>query len=330
MALRKRTNGIYFTDFRAPDGRRVRRCTGTRKKNEAQEYHDRLKAELWRVAKLGDRPDRTWREAVVKWFEEQTHKTTLWQDKARFKWLDPYLGDKKLSEITREVLDDIARAKRQEGVSDATVNRYMALVRAVLRKAWREWEWIDRVPKVPMRKEPSRRIRYLTETEAERLLAELPAHIADMARFTLATGLRENNVTRLTWDQVDMDRRVAWIHPDQAKARRAIRVPLGKVAMEVLNRQFGNHPTYVFTFRGKPVRRANNTAWRKATKRVGLVDFRWHDLRHTWASWAVMNGTPVYIVQELGGWESPEMVRRYAHLAPEHLAKYADAAMPVG
>jgi integrase len=54
------------------------------------------------------------------------------------------------------------------------------------------------------------------------------------------------------------------------------------------------------------------------------MDFRWHDLRHTWASWHVQAGTPLHILQELGGWESPEMVRRYAHLAPEHLAAHAE------
>ena len=55
-----------------------------------------------------------------------------------------------------------------------------------------------------------------------------------------------------------------------------------------------------------------------------VADFRWHDLRHTWASWHVQNGTPLFALQELGGWESPEMVRRYAHLSAEHLAPYAD------
>jgi len=330
MALRKRINDIWFTDFTAPDGRRIRRCTGTRKKREAQEYHDRLKAELWRVAKLGDKPDRTWREAVVKWLEEMTHKATLKDDRARFIWLDPHLGDKKLGEIDRETIVQIAKAKKDEKVSDATVNRYMALIRAVLRRAWKEWEWTDRVPKVPIRKEPNRRVRYLSQQEANRLLKLLPPHLSDMAQFTLATGLREQNVCKLSWEQVDMERRIAWIHPDQAKARRAIRVPLGQVALDILSRQVGNHPVYVFTHKGEVIRRCNNTGWRNALVKAGIENFRWHDLRHTWASWAVMNGTPIYIVQELGGWESPEMVRRYAHLAPEHLAKYADAAMPVG
>ena len=65
-------------------------------------------------------------------------------------------------------------------------------------------------------------------------------------------------------------------------------------------------------------------AWYAASVRAGIADFRWHDLRHTWASWHVQQGTPLYALQELGGWESPEMARRYAHLAAEHLAPWAD------
>jgi integrase len=65
-------------------------------------------------------------------------------------------------------------------------------------------------------------------------------------------------------------------------------------------------------------------AWYAALERAGIADFRWHDLRHTWASWHVQQGTPLYALQELGGWESPEMVRRYAHFAAEHLAPWAD------
>ena len=57
---------------------------------------------------------------------------------------------------------------------------------------------------------------------------------------------------------------------------------------------------------------------------AGIADFRWHDLRHSWASWHVQAGTPLHVLQELGGWESVEMVRRYAHLSSDHLAEYVD------
>lgn len=80
----------------------------------------------------------------------------------------------------------------------------------------------------------------------------------------------------------------------------------------------------MFSFRGKPITQVSTKAWYATLERAGIADFRWHDLRHTWASWHVQQGTPLYALQELGGWESPEMVRRYAHLAAEHLAPWAD------
>jgi integrase len=76
-------------------------------------------------------------------------------------------------------------------------------------------------------------------------------------------------------------------------------------------------------YKGKPVLRANNHAWIKALARAGIANFRWHDLRHTWASWHVQAGTPLNALQELGGWSDYKMVLRYAHLAPEHLAHHA-------
>ena len=69
--------------------------------------------------------------------------------------------------------------------------------------------------------------------------------------------------------------------------------------------------------------RPNTKAWKKALRRAGISDFRWHDLHHTWASWHVQAGTPLHVLQELGGWETEAMVKRYAHLAPEHLAEHA-------
>jgi integrase len=63
-----------------------------------------------------------------------------------------------------------------------------------------------------------------------------------------------------------------------------------------------------------------STAWDKAKRRAGIEDFRFHDLRHTWASWHVQSGTSLPELMELGGWSSYEMVLRYAHLAPERLS----------
>jgi len=323
MSLRKR-GGIWWLDIRAPNGERIRRTTETANKAQAQEFHDRLKSELWRVAKMGDRPQHTWNEAVVRWLRESSHKATIDQDKAHLRWLDAYLAGKQLDSISRTMVDRITEAKLAEGVRNATVNRVLEVLRAILRKCVNEWEWLDRTPKIRMLKEPTRRIRFLSGEEAQRLLGALPPHLADMAAFTLATGLRRANITGLLWSQVDVVRRLAWIHPDQAKARRAIAVPLNAQALSLVTKQVGKHPTHVFSFRGKPLYQVSTKAWYQALERAGIHDFRWHDLRHTWASWHVQMGTPLFALQELGGWESTEMVRRYAHLSAAHLAPYAD------
>lgn len=320
-----RRSGVWWVRFTGPNGRRIRKSTGTVERAKAQEYHDQLKHELWRVHKLGEKPRRTWQDAVVRYLKETPHKASHMEDKRHFKWIDKYLRGKYLDEMTRDMVERVKDAKLATGVANATCNRMLAVVRAVLRKAAYDWEWMDRVPKVSMLPESKRRIRWITREEAEHLLSMLAEHQAEVVRFSLATGLRKSNVTHIEWSQIDLARRMAWVHPDQAKARKAIPVPLNAEAMLVLRRQQGKHAVYVFSYRGHaPVTGVNGQPWREAVKRAGIKNFRWHDLRHTWASWHAQQGTPLHVLQELGGWETAEMVRRYAHLAPEHLAEYAD------
>jgi integrase len=102
-----------------------------------------------------------------------------------------------------------------------------------------------------------------------------------------------------------------------------IHVTLNATALEVLNKQLGKHTALLFTYYGKPVTQVNAKAWRAALKRAGIENFRWHDFRHTWASWLTQQGVPLNVIQEIGAWESPEMVRRYAHVAPEQFATHA-------
>jgi len=317
MALYKRGK-TWWVSFTDPSGQRIRRSAGTEDRKAAQEYHDRLKAERWRVHQLGEKPRRTWQEAVVRWLREKEHKADIGKDVAKLKWLHPYLGERYLDEIDRDQVEVIAQAKKDEA-SPSTANRYLALLRAILRAARDDWEWIDKVPRVRLFPEPKRRVRWITREEAQRLLSALPSHLAAMAAFSLATGLRQSNVSLLRWDQLDIARGMAWIHADQSKSGRAIAVPLNEDALSVLRQRQGRDETYVFTYRGKPLTCPNTRAWRQALLKAGIEDFRWHDLRHTWASWHVQSGTSLQELQELGGWSSFEMVLRYAHLAADHL-----------
>lgn len=324
MSLYKRKDSSVWWVKITHAGGCLQQSTGTSNKRKAQEFHDKLKASLWDQEKLGVKRLYSWNEAVVHYLAETSYKASTEADKSHLRWLDQYLGGVALQDITRDKVQAIIEAKLADGVTNATVNRIVEVVRAILRKAAYDWEWLDKIPRIRLLKEPKRRIRWLTKEEANRLIGELPRHLAAMARFSLETGLRQGNVRGLQWSQVDLARRTAWIHPDQAKARKAIAVPLSATAVVVLREQAGRHPRHVFTYQGKPVIQVNTKAWTKALERAGIEDFRWHDLRHTWASWHVQAGTPLHVLQELGGWESVEMVRRYAHLSSEHLAAYVE------
>lgn len=267
---------------------------------------------------------KTWDEAVERWLIEKAYKASLHSDKCILRWLDMYLTGLPLQDIDRALVDEIALRKIKSGAANGTVNRTLALLRSILRRASFDWEWVEHVPKIRLLKEPVRRVRFLTFEQAQRLLHELPQHLSEMAAFSLATGLRKSNVTELQWSQIDLQRAMAWVHPDQSKSRKAIAVPLSVDAMRVLAVRAGQHPTHVFSYKGSSIVKVSTAAWKKALRRAGIDDFRWHDLRHTWASWHVQNGTPLNVLQELGGWESPQMVRRYAHFSASHLAVYAE------
>ncbi len=324
MSIFKRGK-TWWIRFTAPSGQRIRCSAGTEDKKHAQEYHDKLKASYWNVEKLDKKPERSWQEAVVRYLAESGHKASIKDDIYHLRRLDAHVGALMLNEVNSEVVQSFIQLRRTEGVTNATVNRTLAVLRAILRKSLNEWEWLEKIPYIKLLPEPKRRVRWLTYAQAQRLIDELPEHLALMVRFSLATGLRRGNVLGLEWSQVDISRRVCWIHPDQAKARKAINVPLNQEALAVLQEVSGNHPERVFTYKGKPIIQVTTKAWYKALSRSGISEFRWHDLRHTWASWHVQNGTPQSVLQELGGWESVEMVRRYAHLGQEHLADYADS-----
>jgi len=309
---------VWWIDFYSTDGNRIRESSGTTDRDKALELHDRMKVRDWEQKRLGIKPDRSWQEAAVRWLKETSHKRTHERDKEKLRWLDQFFGDRMLSAITRDLIDKVADRKAKES-SPANANRYLALIRSILRRARDDWAWIDFAPKVRLFRESRKRVRWITREEAARLLAALPDHLRDMAQFALATGLRQSNVSLLRWDQIDMQRQVAWIHPDEAKAGKAIAVPLNQDALDVLRRRLGQHREFVYTYRGKPSKVCSTARWHKALAEAGIEDFRWHDLRHTWASWHVQSGTSLQELMELGGWSSYEMVMRYAHLAADHL-----------
>jgi len=210
----------------------------------------------------------------------------------------------------------------RDKVANSTINRALEVVRRILNLAHHDWNWLQRVPRIRMLKEPKRRIRHLTREEADRLFEALPEHQRPIVRFALATGCRMGEILRLEWSRVDFDRHVAWLDPGTTKSGDGRGIPLNREAVLALRDVYGQSGRWCFTFQGKPMA-AIGAAWERSLAKAGIEDFRFHDLRHTWASWHVMNGTSLQELMELGGWKSYEMVLRYAHLAPDHLADAA-------
>ena len=339
MPLYRQHKSPYWWVRFAVGGVKVRRSTGTTDRGAANEFEAKLRAELWRQHKLGERPRYTWKEAVERWYEEATGREKE-RNRERLRWFAQYLDDLPLTAITPTLIAKLRAlrtaeaAKRGRNRSDgrSTANRFMAMLRVVLRKAHREWDWLDKVPPVPMVREEKREPRFLTPAQAAALLKELGPwpHLKALAEFSLETGLRMRNATGLTWPQVDLRRKLLIIPAARAKAGETISIPLSVRALSILKEQQGKHDTYVFTFKRAPrggelpLSDANGAIFKGAASRAGVPWLRWHDMRHTWASWHIQGGTPPHILQELGGWKSYEMVKRYGHLTVEHLRAFAE------
>jgi integrase len=264
-----------------------------------------------------------WQQAVVRYLEEFADERSLSDDRDHLKKLDPYLRSLKLEAIEMTVLQPFIRDRKlTDGVSNATVNRALEVVRRILNVAHQDWRWLRGVPKIRMLKEPRRRVRFLRREEADRLIEALPTHIKPIVEFALATGCRAGEILGLEWSRVDLDRKVAWLDHGTTKSGDGRGIPLNADAVAALEATRGHHPRWCFTFGGQRIQQSS-TAWGKAKQRAGIEDFRFHDLRHTWASWHVQSDTSLPELMELGGWKSYEMVLRYAHLAPEKLSSVA-------
>ena len=146
--------------------------------------------------------------------------------------------------------------------------------------------------------------------------------------MALATGMRRSNVTGMEWSRVDLTRKTYYVPASNAKGRKkGITVALNSDAIAILVAWQGVHERYVFSFRGRaPITQVATKMWRRVVKECGLEGVTFHSMRHSWASWHVQGGTPLKMLQEMGGWATLEMPMRYAHLDPGHLAQYAETS----
>jgi integrase len=312
-----RRGRIWWVKLTA-NGRRIRESSGTADKKAAQEYHEKRKGEIWRQAKLGEAAPITWGEAVHSWL-------SLRQRSLPERYI---LRSLKIALSTPLPLSSSMAAKCLDGMGPGTFNRTLSLITAIHNTVRAS------PPDVKRKQNPPGRTRWLTAEEWSRLRGALEAEsplLRQAAEFTLATGLRENNVLNLEWRQVSIAARHVAVEAPDIKGRASLGIPMTDAALAVLRARWGQHKRYVFANpdTGLPYYKASNRAWYAAVKKAKLSGLRWHDLRHTWAAWAVQSGVSLQELMHLGGWKSYSMVLRYAHLSSEHLAEAAAKVKPV-
>lgn len=305
MSIYKRGQ-TWHADITVTGRERFRGSLGTTDKAVAQRLHDEIRAGLHKKQAAGH----SWYDAVAAWLPLKERSKS---DRDVILAYDP--GDLPLTEVTADSF----------GINHhkpATYRKYRRLFRGILNNAVK-LKMLAELPPWPDRAEPDDRIRYLTSEEIAKLFAELPAHLEAPALFALSTGLRQANVLGLEWSRVSMERRMTWVAKRDMKGRKALGIPLSANAIAALEMVKGQHDRWCFTYRGDRMAKIKG-AWNRSVARAGIEDFHWHDLRHCWATTHVMNGTPLEVLQKLGGWATLDMVLKYAHLAPSHLAQFAD------
>lgn len=320
--FRRPDSRFWWISTTLPNGKRLRQSAGTENREDAEALLAKLTLNAYREAHFGFKPERSWQEAIVRYLEVKATLKSYPDIRRMCRNLHAYLGDLMLSQIKGDVIWSVIQGERKKGNSVATINRYLATIRNLLHMARDEWQWIDSFPKIRLLSGEVERDRWLTQEEADRLIAVCPPHLSAIVRFALATGCRAREITGLEWNRVDLDRQTAWLNKTKNGTPRG--VPLNTDAVAVLREQQGIHSKFCFTFRGEPIRwQLTNTAWHTALEKAGIRDFRFHDLRHTWASWHRQAGTSCDELKDLGGWKSRQMVDRYAKFATEHLSHAA-------
>jgi len=225
-----------------------------------------------------------------------------------------------LSEFNVMMLQDFAN-QRLKTVKEGTLHRELAILRAILNKAHREGS-LSVVPPFPKVKPSKGRCRWLTGDEEAKLLEAAKPHLRALIAFAVDTGGRRSEVFKLDWRNVDLARGAVTFTKTKNGEDRSVR--LTNRAKQVLMDLGPQKSGPVFTYRGKPIKDVK-TAFEKARNTVGLEDFRFHDLRHTFASRLVQKGISIYEVMHLTGHKSLVMVQCYAHLAPDYQNRAIEA-----
>ena len=235
-----------------------------------------------------------------------------------------FFGESNLLSISSKMISRYKVFRRAEGAKPGTINRELSMLSKAFNLAVREWEWLKDNPtsRVPKEKENNERDRWLTKDEEKKILDNSPEWLREIVVFALNTGLRQDELLSLEWSRSNPFRKTILIQ--NTKNDKPKTLPLNKTALDVLNQRskvksFKNDLVF-FNRNGKKIY-ANNLrkSFYSALRKVGIEDFRFHDLRHTFATRLAQAGVDLYKISKLLGHKDIKMTQRYAHHCPESL-----------
>ena len=241
------------------------------------------------------------------------------------KHLSPVFGKLRLNEINKVKVNTYRVNRMGEGASNSTINREIACLKCVLSKAV-EWEYLEKSPLYvfKMLKEPPPIERYLTKEEAALLIKSSPDYLREIITFALGTGMRKSEILNLQWTDITLNRPFHYGEISViGKGDKKRNIRTNKTVYDLLVKKIKERTSlYVFpsTITNKNIVDIK-TAFSSALKKAGIKNFRFHDLRHTAASWMVQGGADIYSVQLILGHSNIKTTQRYAHLSPEYLGK---------
>lgn len=319
-------------------GKQIRASTQTEDKELAQRIFFKVLGEV-AEGRFFEKPagqNKTFREMMKKYMDEHSKpkKASSERDRSSLTHLLPFFGDYTLSEVTPKLVNEYKTARRNEGASPCTINRESALMKHAFNLAIKEWEWVkdNPVTKVSMEKEPSSRDRWLSYEEEERLLSVCPQWLKELIVFSIETGCRRGEMLSLQWRNVDLFKKVVTIFGSKTGEKRTI--PLTQRAFEVLKegerlRMKVRSMTTDLVFTHPIGQKVNihtlRSAFEDALKKAKVEGFRWHDLRHSYASRLAQAGTDPYSIQRLMGHRTFSTTQRYAHHCVESLRRAVES-----
>ncbi len=333
MGLYKRGR-IWWVTF-ALEGRRVSKSTKLTDKTTAAAWADEYKTQCRKgavdpFAPMGPIP--TVSEVLNKYLQVHLIPKSRhgWQGKYRVTTLLRHFGSETRITKIRPMLDTYLASRKANGVSEASIKRELVVLRAAVRKAI-EWQWIAQDPmagyKLP--KADIQRQRYIEDVEFERLLNAAHPAISPVLIVARHTGMRQGEILELDWQNVDLKR--GWLFVSRSKSGEGRPVPLTSEVVKMLGGvPLSERMGFVFKYRGKPMNRGGFLKWKfvKAVQVAGLANFRFHDLRHTFASHAAMRGVNLKTLADILGHKSTRMTERYAHLSDAHRKAAIELAAP--